>query len=339
MLELETRGLSSAGKRQMFKLCCDFFEYSPGPRYFIDAALDVAAPGALTAETDMARYIDRKKFLLNAFYADSMTVLQQIPVYSTTGLGSLDDANLAFGKSNRIVLVQRDPQYAAFDEVDFERMTFKVQYLNNTVRDAVKDQISKQDRAQKKLWFEMSVDNNLARGFAGAIYEIQLKEYWGTSGMIALEAQTDHQTEISRAKTPTWYFKQSNTVRHVNIEVKKVIMDTLLPLNELDYNILYCPVQRNYPAIDFIIRDGKSNKYYGLSATIAPEHDINKAINGILKDGGVEPADYIHLFVVHKQPGGRNDHPSLAIPFYKSAWRKEPEFEVWVAWLACPLEI
>ena len=118
--------------------------------------------------------------------------------------------------------------------------------------------------------------------------------------MIALEAQTDYQIEISRAKTLTWHFKQSDTVRHVNIEVKKVIMDTLPPLNELDDNILYCPVQRSYPGIDFIIRDGKSNKYFGLSATVTAKYDINNAITGILKGRRVEPADYIYLFIVHK---------------------------------------
>lgn len=48
--------------------------------------------------------------------------------------------------------------------------------------------------------------------------------------MIALEAQTDYQIEISRAKTLTWHFKQSDTVRHVNIEVKKVIMELCLLL-------------------------------------------------------------------------------------------------------------
>lgn len=156
--------------------------------------------------------------------------------------------------------------------------------------------------------------------------------------MIALEAQTDYQIEISRAKTLIWHFKQSDTVRHVNIEVKKVIIDTLPPLNELDDNILYCLVQRSYPRIDFIIRDGKSNKYFRLSAIVTAKHDINNTITGILKDRRVEPADYIYLFVVHKQPGGRNDDPCLAVPFYKSAWRKAPEFEVWVAWFQCPLD-
>lgn len=126
----------------------------------------------------MAGFIYNKKVQLNALYAGSMEVLQSIPVYSTTGLGRFQDSNtLPSGGSNRIVLVERDPYYAAFDVYGYETMTFKVKYLNKAVRDAVKDQISMQDRAQKRVWFEMSVKNNLARGFAGAIYEIQLKEY------------------------------------------------------------------------------------------------------------------------------------------------------------------
>ena len=79
----------------MFKLCCDFFKYSPGPRYFIDAALQVAAPWhntedpnpALIAESDVAGFIYNKKVQLNALYAGFIEVLQSIPVYSTTGLG------------------------------------------------------------------------------------------------------------------------------------------------------------------------------------------------------------------------------------------------------------
>lgn len=58
----------------------------------------------------------------------------------------------------------------------------------------------------------------------------------------------------------------TNTPHEVEIYVKDVIRGSLPPLNKVDDNILYHPIQDNFPAMDFIIRDARLKKYFGISA-------------------------------------------------------------------------
>lgn len=101
----------------------------------------------------------------------------------------------------------------------------------------------------------------------------------------------------------------------VEIYVQDAARGSLPPLDKFDDNILCHSTQDNSPAMDFIIRDARLKKYFGISSKIAGKYDI-------LSEGGVKAAYYTHILV----NGG--NQARLSVPCYKTKWPQEFLFEV-----------